>query len=194
MTKRVFISFILCLMAILPATAAGDFYEGEPVYASRWRDYKRDSYFGLRFGLNIPTVRYRGTGGIAQTEPLPRFHVGLVYGNKLGDGLPFFLETGLAYTEKGTEIAETTDTGLRKTILRYMEIPVVLKYKINTNVDDFTVQTFFGGYMAFGVGGQVNIAHQDVFSVEVISDIAQISCCFDDCIALSKCLFFRELY
>ena len=115
-------------MAILPATAAGDFYEGEPVYASRWRDYKRDSYFGLRFGLNIPTVRYRGTGGIAQTEPLPRFHVGLVYGNKLGDGLPFFLETGLAYTEKGTEIAETTDTGLRKTILRYMEIPVVLKY------------------------------------------------------------------
>ena len=155
MTKRVFFSFLLCLVAFLPVTAANDFYEGEPVYASRWRDYKRDSYFGLRFGLNIPTVRYRGTGGKAQTETLPRFHVGLVYGNKLGDGLPFFLETGLAYTEKGTEIAETTDTGLRKTILRYMEIPVVLKYKINTNVDDFTVQPFFGGYMAFGVGGQV---------------------------------------
>ena len=75
MTKRVFFSFLLCLVAFLPVTATNDFYEGEPVYASRWRDYKRDSYFGLRFGLNIPTVRYRGTGGKAQTETLPRFHV-----------------------------------------------------------------------------------------------------------------------
>lgn len=155
MTKRTFSLYILLLCACLPMEAAGDFYEGEPLYASRWRDYKRDSYFGLRFGLNIPTVRYQGTGGTAQTDPHPRYHLGLVYGNKLGNGLPFFLESGLMYTEKGTEIKETEDYGVRKTTLRYLEIPIVLKYKIDMNADDFTVQPFFGGYLAVGVGGEV---------------------------------------
>lgn len=155
MKKRAFLLYILLAAFLLPATAAGDFYEGEPVYASRWRDYQRNSYFGLRFGLNIPTVRYQGTGGMAQTDPHPRFHVGLVYGNKLGDGLPFYLESGMVYTEKGTEIAETAETGLRKTVLRYLEIPLVLKYKVPTSVDDFTVQPIFGGYIALGVGGEV---------------------------------------
>ncbi len=155
MTKRIILPVLFSLLACVPAKAWRDYYDGEPLYASRWRDYKRHSYFGLRFGLNVPTVRYRGTGGMAQTESLPRFHVGLVCGNKLGQALPFFLETGLLYTEKGTKIRETEETGLRKTILRYLEIPIVLKYKIDTNADDFTVQPFFGGFLAAGVGGKV---------------------------------------
>ena len=71
MTKRTFSLYILLLCACLPMEAAGDFYEGEPLYASRWRDDKRDSYFGLRFGLNIPTVRYQGTDGGTSTVPGP---------------------------------------------------------------------------------------------------------------------------
>ena len=94
MTKKSFLPYILLLLIAMPVNAGKDFYEGEPVYASRWRDYRRSSYFGLRFGLNVPTVRYKGTGGEAQTNPLPRYHIGLVYGNKLGDGLPFYLESG----------------------------------------------------------------------------------------------------
>ena len=81
--------------------------------------------------------------------------VGGTTSGKLGEGLPFFLETGLVYTEKGTEIKETEDAGFRKTTLRYLEIPIVLKYKIDTSADDFTVQPFFGGYLAVGVGGEV---------------------------------------
>ncbi|MCD8318904.1 MAG: PorT family protein, partial [Paraprevotella sp.] len=130
-------------------------YEGEPLYASRWRDYQRNSYFGLRFGLNIPTIRYQGTGGHAQTDPLPRYHLGLIYGNKLGNGLPFFLETGLFYTEKGAKIQAWDELGYRKCTLRYLEVPLVLKYKLDTNIDDFSVQPFFGGFMAVGVGGNM---------------------------------------
>lgn len=133
--------------------AGNNFQEGEPVYASRWRDYRRDSYVGIRFGLNVPTIRYKGTGGEAQTNPLPRFHVGMVYGHKLGDGLPFYAETGLLYTEKGAEIEATEEFEFKKSITRYLEIPFVLKYKLETNVDDFTVQPFFGGFVAFGMGG-----------------------------------------
>lgn len=156
MTKKTFLLYVLLLLTAMPVSAGKDFYEGEPVYASRWRDYRRSSYFGLRFGLNVPTVRYKGTGGEAQTNPLPRYHIGLVYGNKLGDGLPFFLESGLIYTEKGTEIEATEEVEFKKCYMRYLEIPIVLKYKLNTNADDFTVQPFFGGFMAVGVGGTTN--------------------------------------
>lgn len=157
MTKKTFLLYILLLFTAMPVSAGKDFYEGEPVYASRWRDYRRSSYFGLRFGLNVPTVRYKGTGGEAQTNPLPRYHIGLVYGNKLGDGLPFFLESGLIYTEKGTEIEATEEVEFKKCYMRYLEIPIVLKYKLNTNTDDFTVQPFFGGFMAVGVGGTTKL-------------------------------------
>ena len=157
MTKKTFLLYILLLFTAMPVSAGKDFYEGEPVYASRWRDYRRSSYFGLRFGLNVPTVRYKGTGGEAQTNPLPRYHIGLVYGNKLGDGLPFFLESGLIYTEKGTEIEATEEVEFKKCYMRYLEIPIVLKYKLNTNADDFTVQPFFGGFMAVGVGGTTKL-------------------------------------
>ena len=88
---------------------------------------------------------------------MPRYHIGLVYGNKLGDGLPFFLESGLIYTEKGTEIEATEEVEFKKCYMRYLEIPIVLKYKLNTNADDFTVQPFFGGFMAVGVGGTTKL-------------------------------------
>ncbi len=153
MAKKTFLLCILSLSAGIPANAGTDFNEGEPVYASRWRDYRRSSYLGLRFGLNVPTVRYKGTGGKAQTGPLPRFHVGLVYGNKLGDGLPIFLESGLIYTEKGTEIEATEEYEFKKCYMRYLEFPIVLKYKAATNIDDLTVQPFFGCFMATGLGG-----------------------------------------
>ena len=41
--------------------------------------------------------------------------------------------------------------------MSYLEIPIVLKYKLNTNADDFTVQPFFGGFMAVGVGGTTKL-------------------------------------
>ena len=56
MTKKTFLLYILLLFTAMPVSAGKDFYEGEPVYASRWRDYRRSSYFGLRFGLNVPTA------------------------------------------------------------------------------------------------------------------------------------------
>ncbi len=157
MTKKTFLFYILLLLNSMSVQAAPPFDDGAPMLASRWRDYKKNSYFGLRFGLNIPTIRYKGTGGEARTNPLPRFHVGLIYGNKLGNGLPFFLESGLVYTEKGAEIEATAEYEFKKCNMRYLEIPITLKYKVNTNADDFTVQPFFGGFMAFGVGGTTKL-------------------------------------
>ena len=152
MTKRFFIALILssvsfcCVKAESPKTAT-----------DRWHNYKRTSYMSIRFGLNVPTIRYKGTGGTAQTNPLPRFHLSFIYGNKLGKGLPFYLETGVSYTEKGAEIEAADEYEFRKCNLKYLQIPVVLKYRWTTNVDDFTIQPFFGGYIACGVGGKTKL-------------------------------------
>lgn len=153
MIKKALLAAILALV-LIPGTLQAQYYGNEPMTASRWKDYQRHSYFGLRFGLNVANVFYKGTGGMAQTEPLSRFHVGLVYGNKLGDGLPFFLESGLIYSEKGTRINGNEETGRRDCNLKYFEIPLVLKYRIDTNVDDLNVQPFFGGFMSVGIAGK----------------------------------------
>lgn len=155
MIKRILPALLAALLTLPPLTAKAQYPDNSPMTASRWRDYRRSSYMGLRFGVNIPTLQYKGTGGLAHTGPLPRFHVGFVAGQKLGNGLPFFFETGLYYTEKGAQLDATQETGERKITLRYLEIPAVIKYKINTNVDDLTIQPLFGGFIALGVGGQV---------------------------------------
>ena len=153
MTKRTFLAFIIAILALaMPAGAQS--YSNRGIPANRWRDYQRSSYFGLRFGLNVPTLRYKGTGGNAQTNPLPRYHLGLVYGQKLGNQLPFYIETGMIYTEKGAEIEATRELGQRKVNMKYLQIPLVLKYKLETAVDDLTIQPFFGGFMAFGLAGE----------------------------------------
>lgn len=154
MRKRILLVIFATLLSI-PAIVAQRNYPGGPsVQPSRWYDYQRSSYMGIRFGLNVPNVYYKGTGGLAQSHSMPSFHIGLVYGQKLGNGLPFFIETGLHYTEKGTETDATPDTDRRKINLKYLEVPVVIKYKIDTNVDDLSVQPFFGGFLALGVGGK----------------------------------------
>ena len=157
MTLKNLILSALLLAGTAPTATAADYNNEKPISASRWRDYKRSSYYGLRFGLNVPTLHYKGTGGLAQTNPLPRFHVGVVYGNRLGNGLPFFFESGLYYTEKGTELEENGEFKLKKITMRYIEVPVILKYKIDTGVDDLTVQPLFGGFLAVGVGGQAKL-------------------------------------
>lgn len=131
--------------------------ETPPSDVDRWHNYSRDAYLGIRFGLDVGNVRYRGTGGLAQTNPITRFHLGFVAGRKLGDGLPFFIESGLIYVEKGTEIDATQEYQLRKINLKYFEVPIVLKYKIETPLEDFTIQPIFGGFMALGLGGKTKL-------------------------------------
>lgn len=154
MRKKFFFCILLVMMSLTLPTSAQGYGMGEPISMSRWRDYQRKSYFSIRFGLNVPTLYYKGTGGLAQPQSIARFNVGIVCGNKLGNGLPFYFETGLLYTEKGAELKATDETDRRISYLKYLEIPFVIKYKIDTNVDDLTVQPFFGGFVAVGVAGK----------------------------------------
>ena len=71
----------------------------------------------------------------------------------LSNAQPLYLEGGLFYTEKGGKKDLTNDKKMTYN-LNYIEIPLVLKYKYNID-PHFSLQPFFGGYFALGVGGKI---------------------------------------
>ena len=151
--KRLFCYILLVFLVVVPTRAQRGFDERSEQSGRRF-GYEHDSYMGIRFGLNVPTIHYRGTGGRADASAITRFGLGFVYGTKLGHGLPFYLESGLLYTEKGGEVEAYEDYEYRKACLKYFEVPVVLKYKVETPVDGLTVQPFFGGFLSVGIAGK----------------------------------------
>ncbi|MCR5821174.1 MAG: PorT family protein [Bacteroidaceae bacterium] len=125
---------------------------------NRWRTYDRRNYVGVRVGLDIPQMFM---GLLAAEAPnrhaLPGFSTGLVFGFTVSNDLPLILETGLMYMGKGVVIEENRDMTApqqkMKIRMHYVELPLVFKYRIDTNLDDFNLQPFFGGFFAIGAGG-----------------------------------------
>lgn len=108
-------------------------------------------YYGLRLGVGFATVssddRYLDGGSMKAG-----LDVGVVVGIELGYRSPLFFETGLLYMEKG---GKGTCDGKKFTYsLDYLELPLVLKYRVDID-RMFSIQPFFGGYMALGVGGKI---------------------------------------
>lgn len=118
-----------------------------------WTDYDRSAYFGIRLGVNAPALFFRGVHGVP-TNTLCGMNAGMVYGVQLTDNTPLFFETGFSYTEKGVRINASAASQKITYKMRYLQLPFVFKYKIDTGINDFTVQPFFGGFFACGVGGQ----------------------------------------
>lgn len=110
-------------------------------------------YFGVRLGVNAPSVFFRGVSGVS-TNTLCGMNLGMVYGLQLVPHARLFFETGLSYTEKGVKMPATATSQKTTHKMRYLEIPFVFKYSIDPGFDDLFIEPFFGGYFACGVGGQ----------------------------------------
>lgn len=110
-----------------------------------------DIYYGVRIGPSFSTVNSDDKtldGGDSQTG----LNVGVVAGFSLSESTPLYIEGGLFYNEKGGK----KDLGNKKMTydLNYLEIPIVLKYIYDID-GDFSVHPFFGGYLAYGIGGKI---------------------------------------
>ena len=151
--KRMMIA-LLSIVLTMPAFAqyGRTHYYTRPSYPARGHfQHNPESYLGLRLGVGFSTVnsddRYLD-GGSLKTG----INVGAVAGFQLGYRSPVYFETGVSYVEKG---GEGRFDGAKFTYgLNYLEVPMVLKYKIEPAYD-FSIQPFFGGYVAFGVGGKI---------------------------------------
>lgn len=155
---RKVLSTLLCLALAIPAMAQSYNY-GRPSSTSSYLD-EHNHYYGLRLGLALGRVGSDDPnldGGSFQAG----LNVGGVFGIQLSPSSPLFLEAGLFFSQKGGKgnIATPDEYGniTKKKFtfdLNYLEVPIVAKYFIEID-DDLTVQPFFGGYLALGVGGSV---------------------------------------
>ncbi|MBQ8672711.1 MAG: PorT family protein [Bacteroides sp.] len=138
---RKFISLIM--FALLGATtvqAQSDFLLNE------------DNYIGIRLGFNMNNLSMSGMD--VDKSLLTGMNVGVVYGISLNSEMPLFFEPGLLVSSKGVKIDATREQGEIRSRLTYLEIPFVFKYKYDELSNDISIQPFFGGFMAVGVGGK----------------------------------------
>ena len=163
--KRMMIA-LMSLVLTVPALAQ----YGRPHYYSRpsrpvtthrpHRSYG-DVYWGLRFGAAFATVNSDDQyldGGSVKTG----FNVGVVTGFPVSYHAPLYFETGLSYIEKGGKgLYDGTKFSYS---LDYLEMPLVMKYIYNVD-REFSIQPYFGGYLALGVGGKIkDFNHRHAYS------------------------------
>ena len=142
--------FLLSAMALMLATtASAQFYpDGRPIHPSKRAAYYggqrysafRDTYAGLRFGLNVATVN-SDSPYLDGNKARAGINAGIAVGTRLTGMTPLYLESGLYYTQKG---GKCESKGEKFTYgLDYLEMPIVLKYKAPVG-SDVTIEPFLG--------------------------------------------------
>lgn len=116
---------------------------------------------GVRAGLNLSSLSISGGGLSISTDSRAAFHVAVVDQILLCNKLPFYLETGLAFSSRGGKV---DGMSFRPS---YLQIPVLVNYHFNIK-DIVTIQPFAGLYYGFGIGGKIKIGDEkgDIFGDE----------------------------
>lgn len=106
--------------------------------------HAQDNGFGVRAGINISTLK--------NMNSKLGFQLGGVYRLQIVSQIPLFIEPGLMLQFKGGKLS---DDGIEtKANLTYLEIPVLLTYRLQIN-DVWTIQPAFGPFFALGVSGKI---------------------------------------
>ncbi len=146
--KRVYLALILSFATVLPTLART---HGNSEYEKRENRYGYEYYYGLRLGLAIASIHSDDTA-LDGSNGLAGLNIGGIVGIQLTQSSPFYLEGGLHYVKKGGKgYFHKMKSDYE---LKYLEIPVVVKYRHELD-NDMSLQPFFGGYTACGVGGKI---------------------------------------
>ena len=86
------------------------------------QDYEKNIY-GARAGLNVANISVDGYSPNSKVG----FHVSGVYQRLLTSSMPFYLETGLSFSQKGCKVG--SEVGDIKVNSMYLQIPVMVNYK-----------------------------------------------------------------
>ena len=168
--KRLIITALAVAALLAPAEAQDYRYSRYYNYDTGRLDYGRhdsglgtgNMYYGFRIGPAFSFVNSDDPsldGGKWQTG----LSIGALVGLPLSHSVPLYAEIGLQYTEKGGRKRLSSNKKMTYD-LNYIELPVVVKY-IYPIDRHFTLQPFFGGYLAFGVGGKIkNFEQREAFS------------------------------
>ena len=158
--KRLIITALAAVALMAPAVAQDYTHSRYFNHDTGRLDYGRhdsglgtgNMYYGFRIGPAFSFVNSDDPsldGGKWQTG----LSIGALVGLPLSQSVPLYAEIGLQYTEKGGR--KRLDSGKKMTYdLNYIELPVVVKY-IYPIDRHFTLQPFFGGYLAYGISGRI---------------------------------------
>ena len=116
---------------------------------------------GVRAGLNLSSYSISAGGASISTDSRAAFHVAVVDQILLCNRLPFYLETGLAFSSRDGKV---DGASFRPS---YLQIPVLVNYHFNIK-DIVTIQPFAGLYYGFGIGGKMKAGGEkgDIFGDE----------------------------
>lgn len=108
-------------------------------------------YYGVRLGVISSSIS-SDTKSLDANHPQTGLSIGFAAGFQMVPGLPVYLETGLYYQEKGGRGYDAYNTKFTYD-LNYLVVPLVAKYIYRIDYD-FSIQPFFGGYIACGANGK----------------------------------------
>ena len=155
MKKAILVLTAIMLTTTLPAQSWRTRYHSN---TNNTRNFDNEIYYGLRLGMAISAVS-SDAATLNANGSKTGINVGAAIGYQLSQQAPVYIESGLYYVTKGGNGKNGEDTGRYQKgskfsyDLKYLEIPVILKYGIELD-DDLYLQPLAGGYFAFGVGGK----------------------------------------
>ncbi len=156
-------TMLLLLALVATVSASAQYYpDGRPIPPRHRYDNDRgyhrsshrlsdDSYFGLRLGMAVATVR-SDAANLNGSDSRTGLDLGFVAGTRITRTAPLYFESGLSYTEKGGKGTYEGDKFTYR--LDYLELPLLIKYKCDV-ARDVTIEPYAGGFLALGVGGKV---------------------------------------
>jgi hypothetical protein len=158
--KKYILMALVGLVTVMPASAQS--YRNSRYYNrntgrldysqrnhSRYGNYASNPFYvGFRVGPSFSSVS-SDNDFLDGSSTKTGLNVGVAAGFGVSPYVPLFFESGLYYTEKGGKGKDDF-----KFSLNYLEVPFVLKYIHNFD-RSFSIQPFFGGYVAGGVGGKI---------------------------------------
>lgn len=123
----------------------------------------KKNIIGVRAGLNLSNYSISAEGVSISSKSRAAFHIAVSDQILLSGKLPFYLETGLAFSSRGGKIEGMS---FRPS---YLQIPVLVNYHFDIK-DAVTIQPFAGLYYGIGIGGKAKYEDEkyDIFGSEGI--------------------------
>ena len=112
---------------------------------------KNNVYYGARMGLTLASM----SGDYDASGMKAGLTLAGVIGLRVSSSSPVFLESGFYYTQRGGK------DGDDKMTIKYLEIPLILKYGIKAT-DDIAILPFAGPYFSYGIGGRLKGKYEGV--------------------------------
>lgn len=103
---------------------------------------------GIRAGLNLASYTASAEGVSVSTDSRAAFHVAVTDQILLCDKLPFYLETGLAFSSRGGKLSDINARPF------YLQIPVLINYHFDIK-NIVSIQPFAGLYYGLGIAGKL---------------------------------------